>query len=69
MAARGPMTTPAIQALLLDGATGTVVGVDVAADVVFDNMVGLGVGVDEIGDAAMVVVAMGPMSQKIPQVR
>ena len=63
------MTTPAIQALFLDGATGAIVGVDVAADVVFDNMAGLGVGVDELEDVAMVVVAMGPMSQKIPQVR
>jgi len=52
------MTTPAIQALLLDGATGTVVGVDVAADVVFDNMVVLGVGVDELEDAVMVIVGV-----------
>jgi len=41
MAARGPMTTPAIQALLLGGVTGIAMGVDVAVDRVFDNIVGL----------------------------
>ena len=53
------MTTPAIQALLLGGGTGTVVGVDVAADVVFDNIAVLGFGVDELEDTEMV---RGPIS-------
>ena len=69
MAVRGLITTPEIQALLLGGVTGIAVGVNVAINKVFNNIIGLKIEVDKLEDVIMVIVIIELISWKIPQVR
>jgi len=53
----------------LGGVTGIAVGVNVAINKVFNNIIGLKIEVDKLEDVIMVIVIIELISWKIPQVR